>query len=827
MTGVRAARTAFDDDAASSRRLGRSEIVAMGRSESPWRFVPIALQALTIAPHDDEVRFLLACAYAKLGLRTCAIEAISQMSDQARATTSVMHVHEHIAKLPHDGVSAATVESRARQSLRALAGRVECDGRLDHELEAWCASLAELQYFATLEGDVVVKRAGAWVVWHDQPQLERAHANFLDKARGHGLVIDGVHAPRVIRSAVERTSRTPEGFETPITLMCGSVWELLIGLSLAEHAPLLADSRVVCIAAKDAPERLLQRLLSHFDHELPWPVVISTPSPGGIRWDESAVPDLLEGVKGTQQRVFEQAKRELDAAYSVRDEAWYVSRIAGARAGTQAPLRVLILTTRYGTFVPHSSQDLADALVVAGCEVRVHIEPDDMCRLVTMSYARVVAEFMPDLVVVINRPRAGMDRMMPMQVPFVCWVQDAMPYLFDPALGGTQGRMDFVMGHLMPELFQAFGYKSDRFRATPVVACTRKFHRTPARASRSQRDDCEIAYISHHAATPQQLRDKLIANALKQPGNAMPRIIEALYPGIVRTASRGVADGVIDDDLRVACRGAIEAVTGATPSEQVFSEVLQGVARPIGERVLRHQMVAWAARIAQRRGWRMRLYGRGWEQHADYAQFARGELSHGDHLRSVYQSSRASLHASLGFYTHQRVLETALSGGLPLVRLKADDVHVLWHAIELRRSMTQEPAFTFLPDRSAYFFAADDDESMMATCQLETWLRCSGSLRYRESMRASSIDQLSFRELPSRDARWLMGDLRETCFDSEAQLEALLLRAVERPAWRENISKGIAARAARSLSYDVMARRMLDFVQQGLVTGAVPQGVAA
>src|SRR6185295_13062943 len=91
---------------------------------------------------------------------------------------------------------------------------------------------------------------------------------------------------------------------------------------------------------------------------------------------------------------------------------------------------------------------------------------------------------------------------------------------------------------------------------------------------------------------------------------------------------------------------------------------------------LRHQTVAWAAELARERGWRLRLYGRGWAEVPELAEFARPEVSHGEALRACYRATAAHLHVSIYTLAHQRVMECALSGGLPLSRLVPENLVV-------------------------------------------------------------------------------------------------------------------------------------------------------
>ena len=58
--------------AAGPGGMSREQVLRLGQAGRPWLFVPAALAALAVEPGDEAVRFLLAAAYARLGLRTAA-----------------------------------------------------------------------------------------------------------------------------------------------------------------------------------------------------------------------------------------------------------------------------------------------------------------------------------------------------------------------------------------------------------------------------------------------------------------------------------------------------------------------------------------------------------------------------------------------------------------------------------------------------------------------------------------------------------------------------------------------------------------------------------
>src|SRR5262249_44056160 len=128
---------------------------------------------------------------------------------------------------------------------------------------------------------------------------------------------------------------------------------------------------------------------------------------------------------------------EVAAAYVGRDRAWWAARFAG-------PLKVLVPTSRFSTYIQHASRDLVSALRRAGHRAELLIQPDDSSLIWSVGYLRALRDFEPDLILSINSPRVSMGAWIPHNLPLVCWIQDAMPHQFDGAVGAAHGRFDFL-----------------------------------------------------------------------------------------------------------------------------------------------------------------------------------------------------------------------------------------------------------------------------------------------------------------------------------------------------------------------------------------------
>ena len=69
--------------APAPRALPRESLLALGRAGKPWEFLPLAVEALAEAP-DPALTLLAASNFARLGLRTAAIELIQSPPEACR-----------------------------------------------------------------------------------------------------------------------------------------------------------------------------------------------------------------------------------------------------------------------------------------------------------------------------------------------------------------------------------------------------------------------------------------------------------------------------------------------------------------------------------------------------------------------------------------------------------------------------------------------------------------------------------------------------------------------------------------------------------------------
>ncbi|MCC6968984.1 MAG: hypothetical protein IT434_02075 [Phycisphaerales bacterium] len=786
------------------RTIGRAEIVDLARSGKHWAFLAVASQALDQSPDDGEIRFLTAATLGALGLGTLATGQLNRLDEKAQGDPSVTELFAALRRLPDDRVASATLEQNVKANLAALAGRgVKIDAE---SVAAWESKLLSRSVHRALDGNMIRRdaegegrdRVRAWTGLSD---LKASSVSAVDPAKlSRGLearpvVVEGIDPPWLLERVAAVLEPAPEGYRPAIFVVQEDAQEFLDGLSLADLRTLLADGRIEFFVGAGAAEKLARRLAAA--RETSGPQGLFTVS---CRTRAASLDLVIRGAIGAQERESRELGEKIRARSASRGAAYWRARYRDAMSEGGEPLRVLIPTSRFTTFLSHAAGDLSRAITRAGHRARILMEPSDRERLNALAYQRQVLEFDPDLIVMINRPRACMKNLFPSDVPYVTWLQDAMPQLFDEVVGRAQGPMDFMVGHMLPELFRVFGYPCERLTPMPVVADAEKFHDGEVDPRDAERFACEVAVVTHHSETPEAMHGRLRGQLASAP--AIQVVLDHLFPQLERVALDPMSlppnkriGAMVDLALRQALDREPEAKTRAM--------VMRNYALPVADRFFRHQAIRWAADACERRGWRLHLYGNGWETHGAFSRFAKGGLAHGEELRAAYKSAAVNLHLCLTSLVHQRVLECFLSGGFVAARLHRD----LLSGVKTRAQLAAmasgaTPIVDDAHDRIGYP-VADIPEAMEATALLQRLGMAGEETLWIANARAAALKKYGAAH-DRFDENWLLGDLSAIGFSDGASLEALIERALERTAWRQDIVRGVGSRVRGRLTHDAL-----------------------
>ncbi|MFI4897423.1 MAG: hypothetical protein ACIARR_06325 [Phycisphaerales bacterium JB059] len=792
---------------ATSAPPTRERLLELGQGDHPRAFLEPAARALDLAPADAGVRFLFARALTDLALTTLAREQLDRLPRAAADLPEVAHLRARLHDAPVRLDHHADRRERLTDALDALAARGH---DLRAHLDAWAARDRAREHHLTNDHDLISRSAGepdplAWRWLTDWgAHAERLVGQALAGAPTPPLVtLVGASPPHALLALRGRSPDTGHDHTPWIPLIEPDPLCLLDALAHPAGGPIAHDERVIPFLGERATLEFEAWARARFEGEALAEVIVLPTLEAPLSPDPRVV---AERIRADQRAELARAHRVVTERYAPRDPAWWRDRYARALTpGSDEPLRVLIPTHRHSTYVRHASSDLAGAFERLGARTLLLTEPDDHTRLSNVAYLHAFERFEPDLVVLINYPRPSRTGEYPQNVPFVCWIQDEMPHLFDPRVGRGQGSLDFLCGHLYPRLFTEHEYPRARLLSVPVVADSHKFHPAPVTDAQRARFACEVAFVSHHSETPDALRERLIAEVADPDLEPVLREIDADSRRRLESPETTSFNG---DTARFA----LDALTRAA-SDAVARALLPQYVAPLRERLIRHQTIRWTHDICARRGWRFKLFGRGWESHPEFATLAAGELEHGDDLRACYQCAALHLHATAHGVVHQRVMECALSGGLPACRLTHDTLlQNTWLAqIQLQESAT--PVARKPGSNRPIYSVADHPDTMLHTRERQLLgLPAGPTIVARtppEQMRSTLGPVIEAGLTP----RWLLGDLGETGFTTPAQLERLIELAVERPERRRRLSDAIAARVRARTTHDALAGRLLDLIR--------------
>ncbi len=785
------------------------ELVELAAANAPWAFLR-ALGDHPEAAADPSIRWLSAIELARAGLAPPARQLFAALPADLRASPAVAASRSLVDRpSAARALPAAERLERWRTAQAALARRGVDLAPLD---AAARQSIAATEAWRSPDGGVLIVPAG---------QLDPARWRPLAPAAPAGLPPAEVRPPLLCAGlgpelvARWRGSEVREGLHEQRLLVVETDGDAIAdAFGCLDLAPLAATERVAWFLGPDALERLADWLIDRIDLALPESVLATGPAAATLL---GAAERVRAAAVSAQRRELARLAARADRVGAGKGLQGWRSRFGGVIWG-DGSLRVLLHATRHSSYLVHAIEDLAAAFTDLGHDVRVLVEPDASSRLTRLAWARAIAEHEPDLIVVPNHPRAALG--VPASIPYVCWIQDAMPHLFERPAGTSA--LDVWVGYTFPELTRDLGVHPLATKPAAIPASATKFHPGPVAADDHARFDCEIAFASNHGETPAALRDRL---AELHGGDARARrLLGALHERAETLAAaaplRPLAPRLADEAGRV-----VREVVGVDPEPARRAAIAHGLLAPLVCRIAKHKVVGWAAEIAERRGWRLRLFGRGWDEHSRFAPFAGPPAPHGEALRACYASAAVHLHVDTNVAAHQRVAECLLSGGLPLL-LRTEDAlrqqtEIAWAALLRAAGLDAAPEASLERD------AVDAPEAMaLVALRQRLGLPAGPTLTIPAGYRPP--DPPFWRGiLESMNAALLLGDLADVAFADAAELERRVEEALGAPERRGAIVAEGRARALALRTHHALAEEMIEAVANSTWCGIHLLGQAA
>jgi hypothetical protein len=572
------------------------------------------------------------------------------------------------------------------------------------------------------------------------------------------------------------------GYRPPLFFLMQNVERLWVILHIQDWQSMLADERVRFFIGENVVKRFEQSL--HVEVMCPWPKLSVTVDPG--IWPEGASLDTV--ITEARNRQSLDLLTLLDGLQMRKDKISPADLAKRIRAG--APLRIMGLTSRYTTFLQYSMRDWLSGLERLGHHTRLFIETFDHEVPNNLAIAKACAEYRPDIMIAIDHPRPALFGVMS-EVPVVMWVQDRLPNIYDSKTGAMQGPMDYVIGYSRQELTQKFGYPASRFMPAMVGVNDERFVPRALTAAERERFGCDVSFVSHCVKPAEQI---IAAEMAKQELPQGKALLDDLFQQLKAVYDSGgfVSAGywltkMIDDTL---------LRRGMTGSRDALITLFT---HQVNNAMFRHQAIRWAAAS----GAKLHLYGNGWEQHPEFARYARGVADNHEQLPIIYQASAINLQITPFGAVHQRLLDGLAAGGFFLLRsVTADGQETL------RRQMWEWCGANGARSGAEMLKKCDD----ALTTLLVRYQAIGGDdPRTEMDYLYAGLEEASMSDF-QRTANTMWLESPAVTFDSQAELVGQIARFLKDPEERRRIAAGMRQRVLETHTYRAISKRMLDFI---------------
>jgi len=593
-----------------------------------------------------------------------------------------------------------------------------------------------------------------------------------------GWILDALHR-------LEVASPLPM-HRPPLYVLAKDLGRLWVVLHFQDWEKLLADERVVLFVGPDAADQYrltleanaalpLPRLALTIDHDL-WPAGQSA----------DAVAQRIRGYWEAQLRAAHQRLATHPLAPAA--DAFQPGR----------RLRVLGITSRFTTFLQHSMRDWLAGFRQLGHETRLVIESADHEVMTNVTHLKAVAEFRPDLIVLIDHHRAEFGNFAP-DVPCVMWVQDFLPNLLSSKAGAAQGPLDFCLGFGRHYFAREYGYPAERFLPSPIGINDARFAGVALSPADEARFACDVSYVSHASATAEDLMAREAAPAAPGVRAFLYDVFEELR------AHYACGGGVVGRPAMMRLMTAALDRRATAMAKDDFDRACAFFTHTIGNALFRHQSLEWLSDL----GVDLHLYGRGWEGHPRLRRHAKGPADNHADLGRIYRATRVNLQVTPHGVVHQRLLDGLSAGAFFLLRYMDGDAVGAPH-LELFRYCQAHGVRT-----EQQLTAATATDPALATL-----LRRIDVLEgYAELPREYGVLQVNQTHADSDffvAAASVWPEYDQVTFDSKPQLEQRLRHFLARPDERQRLAAAMRGPVVERASYKAISRRVLAMVGDAL-----------
>ncbi|MBI5558949.1 MAG: glycosyltransferase family 1 protein [Deltaproteobacteria bacterium] len=394
----------------------------------------------------------------------------------------------------------------------------------------------------------------------------------------------------------------------------------------------------------------------------------------------------------------------------------YYADYAFPRNNERSP-RILLLSTRFSTYIQHSIRDLAWGFEKIGCETVIVKENDwEGVDLRQDHIQKTIAAFLPDMIFIIDHLRYEFDFYVHERLPFVSWIQDPLPMQFDdkqPALREN----DFVLAYSpgMKEMLRQKSrvMKKQPINVLPVTANPDVFF--PIEHCPNRYD---VTYISHLVAPESTLFPVL--HGWLPPGISsesekaflirLVHVLDELTWNEVKelTVDINITWNLVDRICRqfsLKCSDALRDFMDWRDPLKKSAEFMWHVLT---------LMKIKPVKFLLDHGVAVALFGNNWEKYYNFKGAAKGPVVNGSSLNRVMNESKITLSFNPSVTYHMRAPETIAAACFMISgRVKEDTISLCDFFVEGEEVVLVEDEFELL-EKVHYFLENEKEREFVA-----------------------------------------------------------------------------------------------------------------
>ncbi|HWB20301.1 MAG TPA: hypothetical protein VG711_08385 [Phycisphaerales bacterium] len=751
-----------------------------------------------------------------------AIRLLRTHNALVQQTPELRELHQILASLPSGEIPRATLESNFRTNIENL---LASNPHLQQIANAITVIPPDISIFKSVTGNYFITTGHA-----ESPlDLKLPFADHASVANSFSLPANveypafraiGLPPPQLFTKILN--SSTPAGYLPPIDILEPDIRLLPIWLSMFSDSDFFASSRVQVFAGADALAAYRDRLI--LNHAQPLPTIsLTTPRPDltpAIIQSLSLSSDQIREISLARNAKVKSALDALTSHYHAMSESDWASRFSASTDGARK-LTVVGLTSRYSTVMQHAMRDLGSALTRTGCTFHTEVQQAPWQCAVDIS--SVLSRCKPDLIITINHLRSELTQYVPPAVPCISWLQDYMKDLWTSTAGKSVTSRDLILTRQAGELITSYAYPSQRIIETSNLTDPYTYSADPLPESERAPFRCDLCYVGHGSETPEQLIESALGTGNSSSLRSyLTTLLHFIRSAIEYKSSLSFFD-ILDLIILAERRSSHPPLTPA-----LRRQAIHPIAVRLYDRVLRHQTLDWAAQWASKNNRTFRIYGRGWNHHPKFSQWAAGEVVNGRSLRALAQAASIQLHVTAWQSLHQRLLDGFASGGFILTRHNPSDFHradfaavqqyVVRNEVnslaDLAACRTAHPELDAALERleSGEFISVEMPDSPQRKRQMRLMAEVFNSPGVADDKSVLS----TLRTMPFVPPR-VAGDLPQfesTTFDSMTSLGAQLDRFVDDAPGRARLAQPIRQSIIQNDTHDGLVKKILEYWRQ-------------